>query len=115
MDYSLYKLLPGNTVLADCGFDIQDSVGMMCAEVKIPASTKGKTQLTTLNVVKMRKLAHLRIHIERVVSVVRQKYTILQGPVTIDYLMSKFSEKDTTMDKVVFACCALSNLCLKCK
>ena len=107
----LTKLLPGDIVHVDRGFDIQDSVGMMCAELIIPASTKGKTQLTTLDVGKTRKRAHLRIHVERVLGVVRQKYTILQGPVPIDYLMSKVSEKYTTMDKVVFVCCALSNLC----
>jgi len=37
----LNKLLPGDILLADRGFDIQESVGMMCAEVKIPAFTKG--------------------------------------------------------------------------
>ena len=75
---------------------------MMCAEIKIPASTKGKTQLTTLDVEKTRQLAHLRILVERVIGVVHQKYTILQGPAGIDYLMSNVSEQDTTMDKVVF-------------
>ena len=43
----LTKLLPGDTVLADRGFDIQESVGLMCAEVKIPAFTRGKTQLSS--------------------------------------------------------------------
>lgn len=32
----LNKLLPGHLILADCGFDIRDSVGLMCGEVKIP-------------------------------------------------------------------------------
>lgn len=30
----LDKLLPGDLVLADQGFDIKESVGLMCAEVK---------------------------------------------------------------------------------
>ncbi len=35
----LNKLLPGDLTLADQGFDIRDSVGLMYAEVKIPAFT----------------------------------------------------------------------------
>ena len=41
----LDKLLPGDLVLADRGFDIETSVGLMCAEVKMPAFTKGRCQL----------------------------------------------------------------------
>ena len=42
----LGKLLPGDLVLADRGFTIQDSVGLHCAEVKTPPFTKGKKQLS---------------------------------------------------------------------
>ena len=34
----LRRLLPGDVVLADRGFTIQESVGMFCAEVKTPPS-----------------------------------------------------------------------------
>lgn len=49
----LYKLLPGDIVLADWGFDIKDSVGMMCAEVKVPAGTKRRCQLDAKDVENM--------------------------------------------------------------
>ena len=42
----LDKLLAGDLVLADRGFTIQDSVGLHCAEVKMPHFTKGKKQLS---------------------------------------------------------------------
>ena len=84
---------------------------MMCAEVKIPAFTRGKSQLYACDVQKTRKLAHLRIHIERVIGVVRQKYTILESQVPIDYLVSKDTQTETVMDKIVFICCCLTNLC----
>ena len=38
----LKNLLPGDVILADRGFTIQDSAGFYCAEVKIPAFTRGK-------------------------------------------------------------------------
>ena len=37
----LRHLLPGDVVLADRGFNIQEAAGMYCAEVKIPPFTKG--------------------------------------------------------------------------
>ena len=38
----LELLLPGDKVLADRGFNIQEAVGLYCAEVKMPPFTKGK-------------------------------------------------------------------------
>ena len=46
----LNYLLPGDIVLADCGFDISDSVGMMQARLHIPAFIRGKSQLDALGV-----------------------------------------------------------------
>jgi hypothetical protein len=74
-------LLPGDIVLADRGFDIQDSVGLHCAEVKIPAFIRGKKQLSPLEIEQTRKIAHTRIHVERVIGLVRNKHTILQNTI----------------------------------
>ena len=60
----LCKLLPGDIILADRGFDIED-VTLMQASLKIPSFTKGISQLSPLDVEKTRKLANLRIHVER--------------------------------------------------
>ncbi|XP_014679850.1 PREDICTED: uncharacterized protein LOC106819777 [Priapulus caudatus] len=106
----LHKLLPGDIVLADRGFDIKESVGLMCAEVKIPAFTKGKKQLSPVELEATRKIAHNRIHVERVIGLVRNKYTILQSTLPIDYLHST-SDTAPTIDKIVTVCCALSNMC----
>ena len=38
----LNNLLPGDHILADCGFNIQESVGIFCAEVKVPPFTRRK-------------------------------------------------------------------------
>ena len=46
----LSNLLPGDVILADRGFDIDDSVSLHYAEVKIPYFTKGKQQMPPLEV-----------------------------------------------------------------
>lgn len=106
----LDKLLPGDLVLADRGFDIQDSVGLMCAKVKIPAFTKGRCQLDARDVESTRKIAHLRIHVERVIGTVRNKYTILSDKVPIHMLLPCKDEDMTFLDKIVSVCCALTNM-----
>ena len=98
-------------MLADRGFNIAESVGMVSAEVKIPAFTKGKDQLSPLDVESTRKLAHSRIHVERVIGSVRQKYSILNGTVPISFLMNKDIEGMCVMDKVATVACGLVNLC----
>ena len=47
----LNNLLPGDLILADRGFDISESVGLMCAEVNIPAFMNGKKQLSMKEVI----------------------------------------------------------------
>uniref|UniRef100_A0A672T219 THAP-type domain-containing protein n=1 Tax=Sinocyclocheilus grahami TaxID=75366 RepID=A0A672T219_SINGR len=79
----LDKLLPGDLVLADRGFDLKESVGLMCAEVKVPAFTKGQQQLEAKDVEETRCIAHLRIHVERIIGVVRNKYKILSSTIPI--------------------------------
>ena len=106
----LNKLLPGDVVLADRGFDIQESVGLMCAEVKIPSFTKGRQQLSAIDVEPCRNIANVRIHFERVIGLLRNKYTILQDIVPIDYLITD-SQSTPIIDTIVTVCCALTNCC----
>ena len=53
----LNNLLSGDIVMADRCFDIEESVGVYCASVKIPAFTKGKRQLDSIDVEKMCHIA----------------------------------------------------------
>ena len=59
----LDKIIPGDVILADRGFDIADSVGVMQGCLHIPAFTKGKNQLSALDVHETRKIANVRIHV----------------------------------------------------
>ena len=51
----LSNLVPGDTVLADRGFDISDSVGSYCSTLKIPTFTRGKSQLSGIEIEQTRK------------------------------------------------------------
>ena len=64
----LNKLLPGDMVLAERGFTVHESVRFYHADLNIPAFTKGKDQLDPVDVEKTRKIASVRIHVERKLS-----------------------------------------------
>ncbi len=74
-------------MLVDRGFDIKDSVGMMCAEVKIPAFTKSRCQLDAKDEEDIHALAHLRIHVERVIGSLHNKYILLHNTIPIRLLL----------------------------
>ena len=109
------KLLPGDLVMADRGFTIHESLVFKQAELAIPAFTRGKDQLDPVDVEKTRGIANVRIHVERVIGLLRRKYTILSGTLPIDYLicnMNGSQEMATPMiDRIINVCSALVNLC----
>ena len=73
------KLLPGDLVLADRGFTIQELLMFKHAQLAIPAFTRGKDQLDPVEVEETRNIANVRIHVERIIGLLRRKYTILSG------------------------------------
>ena len=107
----LKKLLPGDVILADREFDIAESVGTIQARLHIPAFTKGKSQLSALEVEETRSIANIRIHVERVVGLVRQKYTILQSTLPIQFVIKRAGEDTPVIDRIIRVCCALTNVC----
>lgn len=108
----LYKLQPSDVVLADRGFDVEDSVAYRGATLNIPAFTRGKPQLDPKDVEATRKLANVRIHVERVIGSVRQRFPIVSAttPLPTEYTRSK-REGPVLLDSIVRVCCALHNVC----
>lgn len=107
----LQKLSPGDIVLADRGFDIKESVALMGATLKIPAFTRGRCQLEARDVEGTRKLAHVRIHVERVIGLMRSKYTILNDTIRLNLVVPCEGEDMTLLDKIVAVSCGLTNMC----
>ena len=88
--------------MGDRGFTIHESVWFHQAEFPIPAFTKGKDQLDPIDLEKTRGIANVSgIHAECVIGLLRQKYTVLQGTLPIDFLSSN-GNKYPVIDKVVF-------------
>ena len=79
--------------------------------VGIPAFTKGNTQLSAFDVERSRKVASVRVHVERVIGLLRKKYTILQRILPLAYLMKKDGINMTTIDNIAVICSALTNMC----
>lgn len=98
----LYDLLrPGDQVLADRGFLIADDLAVRHCSLAIPAFTRGKKQLSRLEVEKSRKLARARIHVERAIRRVKV-FKILSATMPISLL--EYS------NEILTVCCALTNL-----
>lgn len=75
----------------------------------MPAFLKGKRQLCPKEVEQTRKIANVRIHVERVIGLLRQKYNIVADTVPVQF-MSKKQNGIPIIDKIVTVCCALINL-----
>ena len=101
---------PGDVVLADRGFNVQDDIAIKGGKLEIPAFTRGKQQLSREEVERSRQLARVRIHVERVIGQMRKKYSILNGTLPITLLKKSTDTNVTTVDKILVVCAALTNL-----
>jgi hypothetical protein len=73
----LSNLLLGDVVLADRGFNVAESMAHYGASLYIPAFTCGVDQLDPTQVEATWKIANVRIHVERVIGSMRQRFQIL--------------------------------------
>ena len=107
----LSNLLPGDVVLADQGFDVADSVAMLTATHNIPAFTRGCEQLPPADVEATQKLANVRIRVERIIGVVRQRFQTLSatGVLQKEFISQKTS-KGVIIGSVGRICCAVNNV-----
>ena len=97
----LNKIVPGDCILADRGFLIEDDLNRKGAYLSIPKFTKGKTQLPARDVHGSRHIANVRIHVERVIGALKN-FRILQTTIPITQV--------DLIDKVMITVCALVNL-----
>ena len=91
---------PGISIMADKGFTIKDMLKQLNVDLNIPPFMDGRRQLPSQEIQSGRKIASLRIHVERAIG--RMKvYSILKG--TIPLSMARLT------NQVVFVCAFLTN------
>jgi len=98
----LQLLEPGDTVLADRGFDILDDINVHGGKLAIPEFTRGKSQLTQKEVEFSQQLARVRIHIEQVIGLMKNKNPLLQGTLPVSLIKHKDSSSELgNSDKIL--------------
>ena len=106
---------PGDQLLADHGFALkEDFVAECSSELFIPAFIEGQKQLTAKEAETTRQIATARIHMERIIGVIKNRFRILDGPLPITFIKSLIDEcgEDllSTIDKLVTVCASVVNL-----
>lgn len=113
----LCKLLPGDVVLAGRDLGIGDSVAAREACFKSAGSFQaegfgppGGSLPPPLAGVSCESVSR---HVDRVISMVKQRYAMLTGPVESSFTAaSERTSNLSTFDKIVQVACALNNLCI---
>jgi len=91
---------PGIAVMADRGFTIKDTLAKLNIELNIPPFLEGRKQLSSSEVDAGRKIASVRIHVERAIQRLKF-YKILKG--TIPISMARL------INQIIFVCAMLTN------
>ena len=99
-------------MLADRGFTCNEKARMYLAEVKTPPFTKGKKQLEKQEIEGSRELSTVCIHVERVIGLLKQKYTILQGVLPINFISSINGDSDEAVVDKIVKCVVHVSICV---
>ncbi|XP_049516755.1 uncharacterized protein LOC125942614 isoform X1 [Dermacentor silvarum] len=94
-------LLPGDEIMADRGFKLDTHLEVQGIKMNRPAFTKGKDQLPESEVTETRRIASLRIHVERAINRIKT-YRIFKQVLPIK--SRKYASK------IVLVCAGLCNL-----
>ncbi|KAG0445657.1 hypothetical protein HPB47_004672, partial [Ixodes persulcatus] len=91
----------GDEIMADRGFSLEAHLEARGIKMNVPAFTKGKPQLSESEVTKTRRIASVRIHVERAINRIKT-YRIFKSSLCIT--------SRRTLSDMVFVCAGLCNL-----
>ena len=95
------KLIHGDEVLADRGFLVSEEMAALGVTLRMPSFTRGKKQLSSKDVEMSKNLAHVRIHVERVIGRMKN-FLFLQSSVPVN--------QTHLLDDIIIIVGALHNL-----
>lgn len=104
----LQQLDYGDVILADRGFDISDDLALHGVRLEIPSFTRGKKQLS---IVEVEHSKQVRIHVERIIGLLKNKYSLLQSTLPVCLIKHKCDTEYSNIDKILIICAALINIC----
>ena len=90
---------PGDETMADKGFNVEDMFIPYHVAINIPTFFKKKNRMSNETVIKDRKIASKRVHIERIIGLAKT-YKILRDP-----MVNMESSLASRIVKVVFMLC----------
>ena len=93
-------LAAGDSIMADRGFIVQDLLATRDITVNTPSLLKGCTQLPAKSVLKDRRIANKRVHVERVIGFAKS-YKILKQELHKSFV--------PLGGRILFVCFVLSN------
>ncbi|XP_075542618.1 uncharacterized protein LOC142576388 [Dermacentor variabilis] len=94
-------LVHGDVVMADRGFALTDEMQLQGVRLNTPAFTKGKPQLSDKEVTSTRRIASVRIHVERAINRIKT-YRIFKQALPI--------RSKKSISNMVFVCAGLCNM-----
>ena len=96
----LNLLQPGDSIMADRGFDIMEDLAPLGVKLNIPPFLRGKAQLDTGELVETRRIASLRIHVERCMERIKN-FHIFDGVMPLSMM--------DISNQIFFVCAVLTN------
>lgn len=90
----------GDVIMADRGFVVQDLLASRGIALNIPTMLRGMTQLPANLLLKDRKIASKRVHVERIIGFAKT-FKILRNELNHSYV--------PLGGKIIFVCCMLCN------
>ena len=97
----LHRVPQGKGIMADRGFDIQDLLVTQGLILNIPPFKGTSVSLQEEDVQKTQKIARLRIHVERAIGQVKQRFHLLDGIIPLSLSGS--------INQIWTICCLLCN------
>ena len=92
--------VPGDSIMADRGIMVQDIFASNNVQVNTPTTMKGKNQLPSSTVIKDRRIASKRVHVERVIGLAK----------TFKILKHDLNHNRTPIGgRILFVCFAIQN------